>query len=401
MATRRLALACVLFLGLGMALPRARAQQAPPELPLVPGMKITFAVHMPKGGPGGIAVGDYEMVVEVSSVSDFGIGLATQVEGEDSGGKPLNLRIARRVARADLAAARQQILGFHTADPAEINGTTALGPSLAVINDLKTAGRAQFSVKNFRHLSTSSGVLTRASGGPVPFSVLLNGERVDLPAIRATGQLKYGENVRPWEYLLLDHPQQPLTLRFAHGGVGAGIPFTADGTRDIVRIDYPPQLQAQGIGLGGGQGQGAGGGLGRGKGLGMGQGRLAKKLGEDCRVEVPGIYFDFNRSTLNPMSRPALEEIATLLKNQAAWRTITIEGHTDNVGTDAYNQDLSARRAATVKEALVREFGIAGGRLATAGFGESRPRETNETIAGRARNRRVELVRDCGTLKKH
>ena len=88
-----------------------------------------------------------------------------------------------------------------------------------------------------------------------------------------------------------------------------------------------------------------------------------------------------------------LSEIAGLLKRQT-WQ-IAIEGHTDNVGSDAYNHDLSTRRAAAVKDALVRDFGVAAGRLTTAGFGESRPRETNETIAGRARNRRVELVRDC------
>jgi outer membrane protein OmpA-like peptidoglycan-associated protein len=117
-------------------------------------------------------------------------------------------------------------------------------------------------------------------------------------------------------------------------------------------------------------------------------------LRESCRVEVPGIYFDFNRATLNPLSRSTLTEIAVVLKREAGWR-ITIEGHTDNVGTEAYNQDLSARRAAAVKDALVGDFDIDTGRLTTAGFGESRPRETNETIAGRARNRRVELVRDC------
>jgi outer membrane protein OmpA-like peptidoglycan-associated protein len=125
-----------------------------------------------------------------------------------------------------------------------------------------------------------------------------------------------------------------------------------------------------------------------------GQERLETGLREGCRVEVPGIYFDFNRATLNPLSKTALSEVAGLLTRQPGWR-ITIEGHTDNVGSDAYNQDLSTRRAAAVKEALIRDHGMDAGRLATAGFGESRPRETNETIAGRARNRRVELVRDC------
>ena len=83
-----------------------------------------------------------------------------------------------------------------------------------------------------------------------------------------------------------------------------------------------------------------------------------------------------------------------MLGRRADWR-ISIEGHTDSVGTEPYNMDLSARRAAAVREALVRAHGIASGRIRTAGFGESRPREPNATPEGRARNRRVELVRPC------
>ena len=340
------------------------AAQQSPQIPLVPGLKITFAVHVPEGGPAakGIAQGDYEMVVEVSSVADDAIGLATRIEAQDAAGKPLNLNISRRISRKDVEAARLQILGFHTDDPREIPGSTSLGPSLAVLRDLKTKGTSDFSVQNFRHLSTSAGLLTR--GEPVSFPVLVNGVRVELPGIRATGQLKYGNNIRPWEYFLLDHPQLPLTLHFAHGAVAAGIPFKPETTRDIVRIDFP------------------------------GHEPIENRLRKDCRVEVPGIYFDFNKATLNPLSRSTLTEIAGLLTRNAGWR-MTIEGHTDNVGSDAYNEDLSTRRAAAVKEALVREHGVADGRLTTAGFGESRPRETNDTIAGRARNRRVELVRDC------
>ena len=180
-----------------------------------------------------------------------------------------------------------------------------------------------------------------------------------------TGQLTYNGNVRPWIYLL-DHPRHPITLRFAVGGIGAGFPFTAETTREVVRIDYPSAERA-----------------------------VEQGLTTDCRVEVPGLYFDFNRATINPQSVPTLTSIAELLRRQAAW-SVTIEGHTDNVGSDAYNDDLSGRRAAAVKDALVRDYGIAGPRLTTAGFGERRPRETNDTIAGRARNRRVELARDCG-----
>ena len=340
------------------------AAQPAPQIPVVAGLRITFAVHVPDAGPAskGIAQGDYEMVVGVTAVTPDAIGLTTRLEAKDAAGRPLNLDIARRMSKKDLESSRRQILGFHTEDPGEIPGTTSLGPSLAILRELRSEGRAEFSVQNFRHLSTSSGVLTRS--GSVNFPVLVNGVRVELPAIRVTGQLKYGNNVRPWEYYLLDHPQLPLTLRFAHGGVGAAIPFTPEATRDIVRIDFP------------------------------GHEALETRLRAACRVEVPGIYFDFNKATLNPLSRTALSEIAGVLGRHPDWH-VTIEGHTDNVGSDAYNQDLSTRRAAAVKEALIRDHGMAAARMTTAGFGESRPRETNDTIAGRARNRRVELVRDC------
>ena len=93
-------------------------------------------------------------------------------------------------------------------------------------------------------------------------------------------------------------------------------------------------------------------------------------------------------------STPALTAIADLLRRQPQLLP-SIEGHTDNIGSDSYNQDLSTRRAAAVKEALVRDFAVVPERLSSPGFGERRPVEPNETIAGRARNRRVELVRDC------
>jgi outer membrane protein OmpA-like peptidoglycan-associated protein len=75
------------------------------------------------------------------------------------------------------------------------------------------------------------------------------------------------------------------------------------------------------------------------------------------------------------------------------WK-LTVEGHTDNIGGDPYNLDLSKRRAAAVKEALVTRFHIAPDRLANDGYGASRPVETNDTLEGRARNRRVELTRE-------
>jgi outer membrane protein OmpA-like peptidoglycan-associated protein len=328
-------------------------------------------VHAPKPAAAGshIAQGDYEMVVTVAGVSQSGIDESTRIEAVDESRQPIQVTITRRVLAADLVNSRLQILGFHTDDPSEIPGTTSLGPSVAIMRDLSTNGRATYSVRNFRHLSTSTGVLAVAASQPVPqpvpFPVLLNGRRVELPALRVTGQLKYNDKVRPWEQYLFDHPQHPITLRFSHGAVNEGIPFSPETTREVVRIDFPAQNET----------------------------RMEEALSKQCRVEVPGIYFDFDLATLNPQSTPALTAIADLLRRQPQWR-LSIEGHTDNVGNDSYNQDLSTRRAAAVKTALVRDFAVSPERLSSAGFGEP-----NDTIAGRARNRRVELVRDCSGKK--
>ena len=82
-----------------------------------------------------------------------------------------------------------------------------------------------------------------------------------------------------------------------------------------------------------------------------------------------------------------------MLKTHPDWK-LQVDGHTDGVGNDAANLDLSKRRSAAVKAALVGRYGIADGRLSTAGHGESSPQATNDTAEGRARNRRVELSRN-------
>ena len=89
-----------------------------------------------------------------------------------------------------------------------------------------------------------------------------------------------------------------------------------------------------------------------------------------------------------------IRSIADLLRRHPDW-TITIEGHTDSIGGARYNQDLSVRRSVALKRALTREHAIPAARLSPAGFGPDRPLESNATPEGRARNRRVELVRPC------
>jgi len=119
---------------------------------------------------------------------------------------------------------------------------------------------------------------------------------------------------------------------------------------------------------------------------------LYSRLEAEGRVATQGILFATNSDRIRPESTPTLDEIGTMLTEHPELR-LGIEGHTDSDGEEAYNQDLSERRAASVKAFLVERYGIDESRLETAGFGPSRPAAGNDTPEGKQQNRRVELVR--------
>ncbi len=106
-------------------------------------------------------------------------------------------------------------------------------------------------------------------------------------------------------------------------------------------------------------------------------------------IRLRGVNFDFDRDTLRPESFPILNRAAERLR-QCGSERLQVEGHTDSIGSDAYNQDLSERRARTVRDYLVSR-GVAGSRITSAGFGESRPIASNDNPDGRFLNRRVEV----------
>ncbi|MFC4277724.1 outer membrane protein OmpA [Achromobacter aloeverae] len=100
-------------------------------------------------------------------------------------------------------------------------------------------------------------------------------------------------------------------------------------------------------------------------------------------------FFDFDKATLKPEGRQLLDQVATQARS-IDLETIIAVGHTDSIGTVAYNQKLSERRAAAVKSYLVSK-GIDPNRIYTEGKGKSQPVATNKTKEGRAQNRRVEI----------
>ena len=117
---------------------------------------------------------------------------------------------------------------------------------------------------------------------------------------------------------------------------------------------------------------------------------MSGNLKTNCHVAVYGVLFDFNKSTLQSASDPVLQQILDLLKKNPSQK-IEVQGHTDNVGGDAYNQTLSEARAKAIVTWLT-QHGIAADRLTAKGLGKARPIADNATDAGRAKNRRVEIA---------
>jgi outer membrane protein OmpA-like peptidoglycan-associated protein len=105
------------------------------------------------------------------------------------------------------------------------------------------------------------------------------------------------------------------------------------------------------------------------------------------------VLFEFNSDKIPPRYYGELDKLGKVLAQpQHAASRIGIEGHTDSIGSDRYNQSLSEKRAASVKRYLVQHFAIPSERLIVKGFGKNKPRASNDTPEGREENRRVEVV---------
>lgn len=405
------------------ALVHVTEARAADSIPLCPGLTLVTAVSQPGG--------DYESIKTVETISDTEVRLRYSAEMRNgdifsTGPELKTVNFGRTMLVKDLQSATDYQQVYLEKSVEKIPGTTSIGTSTAVLQNLKSKGQSKFGFSNAYPelvLTTDSrkypnyysylqrGVLKRVVG-PATISVIVNDVPMDLPVVHAQGAL-VGDKV---DFLFLDDPANPLTLAFGIG-VGAIKPLTPEeiqfcantikhgivppaalhcdkpngGDRDtlrVVKIAY--RCQAPSPGGGGGGGKGAGqmpGGLGAGSGNG-----LEKALANRQKVDVYSIYFSFNSDALRDESTPTLKEIADILTRHPDWR-LAVNGHTDGIGTDQYNLDLSKRRAAAVVKALVTRYHIDAGRLKAAGFGKSQPKDTNDTLEGRARNRRVELMR--------
>jgi len=112
---------------------------------------------------------------------------------------------------------------------------------------------------------------------------------------------------------------------------------------------------------------------------------------ESLKIDVSSeVSFDFGSASLKPAFLTTLDKVASILARYPK-TTVTVIGHTDSVGSEAYNQELSERRARSVVSYL-GDHGVAPARLSAVGRGETQPRASNDTEAGRQLNRRVEIL---------
>jgi outer membrane protein OmpA-like peptidoglycan-associated protein len=227
-------------------------------------------------------------------------------------------------------------------------------------NELKTSGNTRHRYIEIAYAwrtiaqpmkEDTDGTLHAERADREPYKVIVNDRLVDLPTI--VGVANRG-NPKQTVAKILDDERFPLVLDYEVPGDGFRIQFA--------KISFPTG------------------------------GELEKHLAVEKHVDVYGIYFDFASDRLRPESTPVLSEIAGALANNAGW-TLSINGHTDNIGGESSNLDLSRRRSESVRRALVEQYRIDSARLVTAGFGASQPKESNATVEGRGKNRRVELVR--------
>ncbi len=267
-------------------------------------------------------------------------------------------------------------------------GTEPFGVSTQVLTELRAGQNVDFHFVPDSDVTASVGAvsmlmgqaaelppLTQVAGVPMfsctlhrvePYDlampVMLNDEPISLPVLHASCPFPDG---RVGNLYLLDELDNPMKM---WGNMGV-LPETLQ----VVQIELPPPPPSPAA-------QPA-------------VSPMEQALAQKKPVEVYGIYFDFNSDRIKPQSQRVLQQIATILKKNPGWK-LSVAGHTDNVGDDGFNLDLSKRRAAAVKAALVTQYHIAANRLDTSGYGASRPVASNDTIEGRARNRRVELERD-------
>lgn len=392
-------------------------------IPICEGLKIVTAVED--------SAGDYESIKTIAAASPESIFVKYSSEVYDSDmlsstfGETKKSTVARLVTSSDLDNAELYVQRFIPGIAELIPGSTALGISRAQYEQFDNTGVGKLTISTLFIGNVSvdravrpnvydyaiSGEFRLASREP--YRVLVNNTPIDLPSLVLEGDFVGAES----EFRILADPENPLTLAFRIGidAVKPAVPEQVELCRmitgeesmpkvamcaqleggdsevlNVVQISYdckssdPEEMDLDGsdapaVDLSTEEQS-------------VRALELSTALAAAAPVPVYDILFSFDSAELRHESQAPIAAIAEVLASNAEWKLLIV-GHTDSVADDAYNLALSARRAEAVREALITVHGVSADRLEAAGRGETEPRDNNETVAGRARNRRVELTR--------
>jgi outer membrane protein OmpA-like peptidoglycan-associated protein len=321
---------------------QALAQESGPLLPHVGGQVTTAFSN--RFGP------DAESTVTFDSVSPELISL--------NYASTRGLMVARNLQGADRRNSSVYVLGYAQNMPLVIPGTTSLGISGASLLELRNTGKTALSLAYDAQMSRIDGQLTLVEKD-IRIPVMVENQVMQVPALHATGNFRSGDKTAIGDFYFLDNKNNPMMLQ------------------STLQLSWEKQVRSERI-------------VRVTAGASM-RSAMEQSLSTLRKYDVYGLHFDFDKATLRPESAKLIKDIATTLKNNPTW-TLQINGHTDSIGDAAYNEKLSAARAASVGSALVKQ-GVEAGRLTTGGFGETQPKGNNATLDGRALNRRVELLR--------
>jgi len=326
--------------------------QKPRNIPLDKGLVLTWVSSLGKEP-------DWESRVEIVDSSEVAVTLRNSW---NRGSKP-GADQWRTSERDLMHLIRQTTRSFYGSliDPnhdSYLMATFLMAP-VAVLTDLKTTARAdvELYVPELSRLPYT-GTITRVGGEDFP--VVFNDQRTTVHGVRAKGTLR---NPRAQHselrvsFLVLDDAVAPWLVELE-----LVRPDGFRGHKQLARVSYKSNVEAD--------------------------------LASRCRATVYDIRFATGSAEIDPASSETIAAIAKAITTHRDWR-LEIVGHTDSIGGESANLDLSRRRAEATRLALVTTHRVEAARLRAEGRGEGQPIEDNGTLAGRARNRRVELIREC------
>lgn len=268
------------------------------------------------------------------------------------------LGVSRDILIKDRKDARMYVLGYAKRMPKLIEGSTSMGISQAVLQDLRRTGGAVLTLIYSDQLDRIDCQLS-TKGVDIKVPVMFQNDVIQVQAIQAAAVCGSGGKTGNGQLVFANDLANPILI-------DSFLSFSWEDrprTERVVRV-------AAGAGL---------------------SSEMAQALGAFKAFDVYGWRFDFDSAELRPETKKIVNEIAATLQANPKW-VVQILGHTDSTGGEAYNKELSQKRAEAIRSALIAD-GVAPARLEAVGLGMSKPKADNATLAGRAINRRVEFRR--------